>query len=136
MARFNVTGLEEVIKDMAQMGEKAGRVADDMLIAAAEVVKETWKSSIKSHGHYGKYTGDMYESVGPTRPVNRGDTRTLYVYPQGSDRTGTRNVEKAFIANFGREHQDATGFANEAEENAEAPAQEAMINIWDAFIGQ
>lgn len=134
MARFNVTGLEEVIKDMAQMGEQAGRVADDMLMAAAGIVQESWRSSISSHGHID--TGVMFRSVGPTKPKTTGDTRSISVYPLGEDWRGVRNAEKAFIANFGRIHQHGTGFANEAEENAEAPAQEAMINIWDAFIGQ
>ena len=135
MARFNVTGLEAVIRDMHRMDQQTGRVADEMLMAAASVVTEAWKNAIEAHGHYGKYTGDMYESVGPTRPATKGDVRTLTVYPQGKDRTGTRNVEKAFIANFGREHQDGTGFANEAENAAEAPAQTAMVAVWDAFIG-
>lgn len=135
MARFNVTGMEEVIKDMARMGEHTGKVADDMLNAAASILVDSWKNSIQSHGHID--TGDMFRSVKPTKPVTKDNTRSLTVYPQGKDATGTRNAEKAFIANFGRPgHQRASGFANEAEENAEAPAQEAMLNIWDAFIGK
>ena len=133
MARFNVTGLEAVIRDMHRMDQQTGRVADEMLMAAASVVTEARKNAIQSHGHID--TGAMFAAVGPTRPVTKGDVRTLTVYSQGKDSTGTRNAEKEYIANFGREHQKGSGFATEAENAAEAPAQTAMVAVWDAFIG-
>ncbi len=136
MARFDVTGMEAVIRDMARMDQQTGRVADEMLLAAAGVMTEAWKNAIQAHGHYGKYTGDMFDSVGPSKPVTKGDVRSLTIYPQGRDRTGTRNAEKAFIANFGRTHQDATHFATEAENEGEEPAQTAMLAVWDVFIGE
>lgn len=134
MAQFRVEGIETVIKAMHRMGNATGPVADEMLSAAAEIVVGAWQASIQSHGHID--TGAMFRSVKPTPAKTQGDTRVLSVYPQGSDKRGIRNAEKAFIANFGRTHQRGTGFVQEAEKNAEGPAQEAMINIWDAFIGQ
>lgn len=132
MARFNVTGMEAVIRDMHRMDQQTGRVADEMLMAAASVVTEARKNAIQSHGHID--TGAMFAAVGPTRPVTKGDVRTLTVYSQGKDSTGTRNAEKEYIANFGREHQKGTGFVTESENAAEAPAQTAMVAVWDAFI--
>lgn len=134
MARFNVTGMELVIKDMARMGQNSGETADEMLQAAAGIVTEAWKDAIRAHGHID--TGAMFRAVGPTRPTTKGDARSLTVYPQGKDSTGTRNAEKAFIAHFGRTHQHGTGFVTEAENAAEEPAQTAMLAVWDRFIGK
>lgn len=134
MARFNVTGMEAVIKDMVRMDQQTGRVADEMLLAAAGVMTEAWKTAIQSHGLID--TGDMFRSVGPTRPVTKEGVRSLTVYPKGKDSTGTRNAEKAFVANFGRTRQAATHFADEAEREGEEPAQTAMLAVWDVFIGE
>lgn len=133
MARFNVTGMEAVIKDMARMDQMTGRVADQMLMAATDIVTESWKTAITSHGHVD--TGAMLAAVKPTRPKTSGDVRTVTVYPQGKDGRGVRNAEKAFIANYGRTHQNGTRFVFEAEQNAEEPAISAMIAVWDLFIG-
>lgn len=132
MARFDVTGMEAVIRDMARMDQQTGRVADEMLLAAAGVMTEAWKFSIASHGHVD--TGAMFDSVRPTKPAMRGGVKSLTVYPQGKDKNGVRNVEKAFIANFGRIHQAATHVVDDAENTGEEPAQEAMLAIWDRFI--
>ena len=37
MAKFNVTGMEAVIKDMNRLGQQSGSVAREMLEAAADV---------------------------------------------------------------------------------------------------
>lgn len=132
MARFKVTGLEEIIKDMDRLGQQVGPVADEMLQAGAAVVQWEWQKAISNAGLID--TGDMFASVRPTKPKETGGVKSLTVYPQGKDSTGTRNAEKAFIGNYGREQQPATHFADKAEENAEAPAQAAMEAVWDRFI--
>lgn len=134
MARFNVTGMEAVIKDMARMDQLTGRVADQMLMAATDVVTKSWKDAITAHGHVD--TGAMLASARPTKPKTSGGVRTVTVYPQGKDGNNVRNAEKAFIANYGRTHQAGTRFVFEAEESAEEPAISAMIAVWDLFIGE
>lgn len=132
MAKFKVTGLDEIIKDMNRLGQQVGPVADEMLQAGAAVVQWEWQKAISNAGLID--TGDMFASVRPTKPKETGGVKSLTVYPQGKDSTGTRNAEKAFIGNYGRENQPATHFADKAEENAEAPAQTAMEAVWDRFI--
>lgn len=134
MARFDVTGMDAVLQEMARMDQLTGRVADEMLMAAAGIMTEAWQSAISAHGHID--TGAMFKSVGPTRPTTKGDVRTLTIYPQGKDSSGTRNAEKAFIAHFGRTHQRGTGFVTEAESSGEEPALTAMVAVWDRFIGE
>lgn len=133
MARFDVTGMEAVIREMARMDQQTGRVADEMLMAAAGVMTEAWRYAIASHGHVD--TGAMFDSVRPSKPTTRGGVKSLTVYPQGRDENGVRNAEKAFIANFGRIHQRGTRFVEEAEDTGEEPALTAMVAVWDQFIG-
>lgn len=133
MAKFNVTGLELVIKDMHRMGEQSGAVAQEMLQDGASVVVDAWQTAIQSHGHVD--TGAMMRAVRPTKIKSAGDMLTITVYPQGKDKRGVRNAEKAFIKNFGRRHEHGSGFVTKAENAAEAPAQAAMEAVWDRFIG-
>lgn len=133
MARFDVTGLEEVLKEMARMDQLTGRVADAMLMAAAGVVREEWQKAIRQYGHVD--TGSMLDAVGyPRKPATAGDVRTIDIYPQGTDSRGVRNAEKAFIAHYGRIHQVGTGFVDVADRNSAEPVYEAMTAIWDAFV--
>ena len=133
MAKFNVTGMEAVIKDMNRLGQQSGSVAREMLEAAADVAVEAWQTAIQSHGHI--ETGAMYRGVKPSQIKSAGDSLSITVYPQGKDGHGARNEEKAFIKHFGRRHERGSGFVTEAENAAEAPAQAAMVAIWDRFIG-
>lgn len=133
MASFNVTGIESIIKDLQRMGDEAQNVAEKMLFAAADVVVWHWQSAIQSAGHID--TGDMLMSVRADKGVkNSGGVMQITVYPRGSDSTGTRNAEKAFIAHYGRTHQHGSAFVNEANEAAQGPAWSAMESIWDQFI--
>ena len=134
MATFNVTGLEEIIRDLQRMGDESKEVAEKMLLAGADVVRWEWQHAIKEKGHIGE-TGDMIISVKPDRRIKEyGGVMQITVYPRGKDSTGTRNAEKAFIAHYGRIHQDGTGFVDLANERAQAPAWSAMEAVWDQFI--
>lgn len=133
MARFDVTGMEQTIKEMARLGESTGAVADAMLMAAAGAVRQEWQNAIRQFGHID--TGDMLSKVGyPRQPSTISDVRSIDVYPQGKDRRGVRNAEKAFIAHYGRVHQTGSGFVDVADRNSAAPVQAAMTAIWDHYI--
>lgn len=133
MARLDMSGMDEVIEQMKNMQMLSSEVADEMLLAGAEVMKKSWQKSISRFGLID--TGDMLKSVGyPRKPKNINDARTIDVYPQGKDRDGVRNAEKAFVLNYGRSNMDPTGFVDFAEEQAEAERDAAMKRIWDNFI--
>jgi len=133
MARFEVSGLEAVISDMTRMGQMTGTVADAMLMAGAAVITQHWVDSARAHGHVD--TGDMIASIGfPRKPRSVNDARTLDVYPQGKDYKGTRNAEKAFILHYGSSSIKGSRWVEDAEAEAEQPAGEAMIGVWDEFI--
>lgn len=136
MARFDVSGLDDLLADMKQMGELVGETADKMLMAGAEEVKAAWQKAIDQKGLVD--TGDMLKSVGFSRkPRSAGDIRTIDIYPQGKDRKGVRNAEKAFVNHYGTSGEKGvkpTNFVDLADELAADPVMAAYERIWDEYL--
>ena len=161
MAQFSTDGIDCIAEEMAWMGEAAGEVADEMLLAGAEEVKRAWKETAERHGY--RETGDMIESIradkAPKSDAN--DVRRINVYPRGKDRKGVRNAEKAFLLQYGtsnsakakkrraarwkaRGKTNATGelsklrmgthWVDEAERDAAPMVQDVFEKIWDRHL--
>lgn len=133
MARFDVRGLEETIREMQRMGQESGDAARAMLQAGAEKVKAAWRKATEAHGLVD--TGDMIESIGFARePKKAGDIMSIDIFPQGRDRKGVRNAEKAFILHYGTSRRPATRFIDDADAMSEAEVVPAMEAIWDEYV--
>lgn len=133
MARFRTTGLDDTIRDMQRLGQESGDAAKAMLQAGAEKVKAAWRTATEAHGLVD--TGDMLESIGFKREPKRvGDVYSIDIYPQGKDRKGVRNAEKAFILHYGTSSIKPTHFVDEADDLSEAEAVPAMVEIWEEYI--
>ena len=79
MARFRTEGLDDIIDDMAAMGESTGELADEMLFAGAEEIKKAWKAAIRMHKHID--TGAMLDSVDYSRKVKQiGDIKSVDIF--------------------------------------------------------
>ena len=48
MARLDTTGLDEVIQDMERMGQMSGAIAEQMVDAAAQVIRDSWKRKARN----------------------------------------------------------------------------------------
>ena len=130
MARFDMSGLDGIIRDMQAMGQDTGPVADAMLMTGAEQVAEAWRRSAEEHEL--RDTGDMIASIGyPRKPSGIGSAKSIDIYPQGVDRKGVRNAEKAFILHYGRSNMKGDHFVDNAERIAEQNAVPVMQEIWE-----
>lgn len=134
MARFDTTGIEQIIGEMQRMGQDIGPVAEEMCMAAVEEIRDAWKRSADAHGL--RDTGAMIESIsfGPA-PVRAGSILYNDVYPQGKDAKGTRNAEKAFILHYGTSRIPATYWVDQADKESEGPVEARITEIWDRFLG-
>lgn len=133
MARFDTSGIDDLIKELIDIGEDVGETADNMLKAGAEEVKKAWQRSAAAHGL--KDTGDMIDSIGyPQKPKTAAGIREIDIYPQGKDRRGVRNAEKAFILHYGSSSIKATHFIDDADEDAAEPVQRAMEAEFDKMF--
>lgn len=134
MAQFSTDGIDQIAAKMAWMGEAAGEVADEMLLAGAEEVKRAWKETAERHGY--RETGDMIESIradkAPKSDAN--DVRRISVYPRGEDRKGVRNAEKAFLLHYGTSRIRGSHWIEEAEQKALPTVQQVFGDIWDRHL--
>ena len=133
MARFDMSGLDETIREMRRMGQASGALATAMLQAGAEEVKQAWKRAAEEHEL--RDTGDMIDSIGFARePVNVGDVLSIDIYPQGKDRKGVRNAEKAFMLHYGTSSIPTTRWIDDADAYSEQTAVPAMQAVFDAYV--
>lgn len=149
MARFDVEGLDIIVEDMKRKGELAGETAERMLMAGAEEVKQAWKGEAERRRF--RDTKSMIDNIGFSRSVKRAsDILSVDIYPQGKDKKGTRNAEKAFILHWGTSSNTAqkrrkkkkfsgpgiprTLWVDDADKAAGPRVMEAYTRIWDAFL--
>lgn len=132
MAKLTIQGLDSVIADMKRLGELEGETADKMLTEGAKIVAEEWKNAIKQAGLVD--TGDMLNSVRPSKPKTSKDVRNIEVFPQGKDRKGVRNAEKAFVNHYGTSRIKKTRFVDKANAKAEPRVIAAYERIWNEHM--
>lgn len=133
MASFKSSGdvLDDIAEELSKLGEDVeGELGQEMLDEGAKIIEFHWVKSIKEHNHVD--TGDMARSVGVSKGTRAKKFRDIF--PQGKDEKGVRNVEKAFIAHYGKSGQLGTRFIDEAEANASAEAAVAMQEKLDKYI--
>ena len=134
MAQFSTDGIDSIAEEMAWMGEAAGEVADEMLLAGAEEVKRAWQETAEAHGYHD--SGDMIESIradkAPKSDAN--DVRRISVYPRGEDRKGVRNAEKAFLLHYGTSKIHGSHWVDEADQDAGPMVQDVFEKIWDRHL--
>lgn len=155
MARFNTSGFDEIIREVTALGAGTEEVGRRMLQAGAEEVQKAWRAAARKHGL--KDTGAMIESIGYAKePKTVSGIRSIDIYPQGKDRKGVRNAEKAFILHYGtsskasqkkgeltawRKHKKyrnpgipATHWVDDADDMSAEPVKNAFETIWDDFL--
>jgi hypothetical protein len=149
VARFEVEGLDIIVEDMKRKGELAGETAERMLLAGAEEVKQAWKGEAERRKF--RDTSAMINSIGFPRSVKRAsDIMSIDIYPQGKDKKGTRNAEKAFILHWGTTSSAAqkrrkkkkfsgpgiprTLWVDDADRASGPRVMDAFTRIWDAYL--
>jgi len=135
VARFDTSGLDDVLAEMKELGQLTGEVADTMLMAGAEIVAQCWKEAAERHRH--RLTGDMIASIGyPRQPSQAGDVRMIDIYPQGRDSTGTRNAEKAFILHYGTSKIPGSHWIDDADALAGPRVEAKWREIWNDYLSK
>lgn len=131
MAHISFQGHEEMLKELRKMRQEFGPLARAMIQAGGNAMADAWRETIRRRGLVD--TGAMLAGVGTTK-IKEGDNG-LYidVTSKGTDRTGTRNAEKAFVLNYGTSRLPATHWVEEAEQLGAPRSTAAMQAVLDAY---
>ena len=134
MADFNVTGLDDVMKEMMSHQQAAEEAIPEMLNAGADILIKAQKSEVQSMKLVD--TGDMMKSIkGDKIKKDKDGNSYIDVYPKGKDRKGVRNAEKAFIAEYGTSKLPARPWMRTANEKCSDEITEKEKEIWDKNKG-
>lgn len=133
--RVDTSGLDEIIEQMAQMGQLSGEAARAMLRSGANEVQREMIMAIKRGQHVA--TGDMVEGVGQTNARERGTALQVEIYPQGRGSSGVKNATKLFILHHGRSGKreiKATNIVDTVMKKGTPRAERTMANVWERFM--
>lgn len=130
MARFEVNGLDDLIKDLNSMDIE--RVAPLMLAAGAAPLERSVRSEAAKHHR----TGSMEGSIKKTG-ASRGSKGNYYicVRPTGTDKKGVRNMEKMIYAEYGTSRQPSTPILAPAVGRSEDEVCKEMQDVFDREMG-
>ena len=149
LARFSTEGLDELFADLTRYDQMSGPTADKMLLAGAEAVKQSWREEAERRTF--RDTRSMINQIGFPKAVTRAsDIASIDIYPQGTDKRGTRNAEKAFILHWGTDSAGSkkrrtkkklpgpgiprTLWVDVADKAAGPRVIEVYTRIWDEFL--
>lgn len=97
MARFDTSGFDDLIDDIAAMGDDTEEMFDAMLEAGTEEIVKARKEVAKKHNLID--TGSMIENMKGTKIGGTG--LSAEIYSRGKDKKGVKNAEKESILHFG-----------------------------------
>lgn len=145
MAEIKDEGLERLVLDMEDVAELPEAVLDEMLNAKADVIAAAQRAQIEAMRIV--RTGALLQSVKKGKPKTQKGSRVIYVNATGTraamrrDRKTrqltqkkTRNVEVAFLNEYGTKRQRARPFIKTARETAGAAATEAAAAVYDLWL--
>lgn len=162
MAKFEVSGLGELIIDMEEFARLPGAVVDEMLYAGAEPVAKAQAAQYRADGLIDK--GTLADSPAPALHSGiTSDGRTLDVYPQGlnhaykarskskkstkqrykqgeGQQVNTSNAEVGFIHEFGAPKRgikatQSIRVATEKSANEAVAKEEEVYDKWLKSLG-
>lgn len=131
MAKFTVTGLDDVQEAMLRRDKATMEAVPEMLKAGGEVIKNAFQAETKQLNSTGRGTGDLTASIKVSAVKERNGGKYVDIAPTGKDRHGVRNAEKGFVLNYGRSNMPARPWFTAANEKAADEATAEMRRVWE-----
>lgn len=131
MATLDVTGMDELLKKLSKLSDKAkvDAIAKKAIDAGRQTVADAMRSSIGSM-EYGPYaTGSVSASVVSTPSKINSYGAYSVALPTGYDDHGTRNGEKAAYLEYGAKNLMPRPWRTRAVNSATGPAMKIIEDI-------
>ncbi len=136
--RLSTDGLSKLIFDLRELEDVPKAVAEDILIAQADVIEDAQKKTAREMGVY--RSGAVANSIKRGKIVKTKDGHAIYVAPQGTVTRGKRKkqtvrlAEIAFVNEYGTHNQDGRPFIKTANERAAPEAVKAAEKIYNEYL--
>lgn len=131
MAKFTVTGLDDVQEAMLRRDKATMEAVPEMLKAGGEVIRRAFQEETQKLNSTGRATGALAASMKVSAVKERGGASYVDIAPTGTDRHGVRNAEKGFVLNYGRSNMPARPWFTAANEKAADEATAEMRRVWE-----
>lgn len=132
MAKFNVTGLDDVERALLRREAAAVEAVPRMLNAGADVLVRGQQEQAETMFRGDRSTGDLAKSIKKGKVSGSDTEKTIDVWPQGKDRHGVSNATKGFVQQYGRTNMAARPWMTTANEKCAGEVHEAMRGEWEA----
>lgn len=134
MAKLEVHGIYQLSEQLYRLGSHADIVADAMLSAGAKEMMTAWGKSIEELELV--ETGYLRDSFLPGKPKYYGGVKSMSVYPQGYDESGTPNAHKAWALDKGVPSKNIKAYhhLDLALSKAESTVVPAMQEVLTQYI--
>lgn len=129
MAKFSVTGLDEMRYKLQARGARVEGVVNHMLNAGAKVVREEMKAAMQEYQL--KDTGDMIKSVKSSKITRTSEGKSISIAPRGVDRKGVPNAAKAAVYENGTSRIPARPWKTLADERGGSKAIQRMREVFE-----
>ena len=126
MAKFTITGLDDVQEALLRQEAIAVAAVPEMLEAGGEVMKGAFQAETSKLNSTGRSTGALTASIKVSAVKERNGGKYIEIAPTGKDRHGVRNAEKGFVLNYGRSNMPARPWFTAANEKAADEATAEM----------
>lgn len=134
MMAFNVSGLDELMQGLEELGE-VEEVAKEMIDAATPTLEEALKACIRDSADKGYATGALEKSIKSTKAKQNAYGYMAAVRPTGVDEKGVRNGEKLAYLEYGTHKQAARPVLGRAINRAEKGCLKEMQEVFNKRKG-
>lgn len=135
MARFEMNGLDEIMKDLDVMAD-LGEVAPKMIDAATPTVAKNLSKNIHAAANRGYATGELENAVHATKAKLNNYGYFAAVSVAGKDSKGTRNGEKLAYLEYGTSTQEAHPVMAKTVNESKDICIEKMQEVFNREMGQ
>lgn len=131
MAKFGITGLDDIQEAMLRREQATIDAVPEMLKAGGEVIKKALQEETSKLNSTGRSTGALTASIKVSTVKERNGEHFIEIAPTGKDRHGVRNAEKGFVLNYGRSNMPARPWFTAGNEKAADVATAEMRRVWE-----
>lgn len=127
MAKFDVQDYSDALNKQFKALESIDEIAPKMLERATPAVQKELKSALSVHNQ----TGQMINSIKPTKPKKGKRGWTSTVRPTGRDDKGVRNMEKLVYLQYGTSKQVATPVLEQVVNKSADEVEKLMQEVFN-----